>query len=78
MYCLIDRFVADSKLSNIFYRMLEKEKNILEIQKRRYLIDLCIHCRDPKTISDFAVLQYQDGRIEVGPICNDCYSINKK
>ena len=58
--------------------MLEKEKNILEIQKRRYLIDLCIHCRDPKIISDFAILEYQDGRIEQGAICKDCYSINFK
>ena len=70
--------IADNKLSNIFYRMLEKEKNLLEIQKRRYLVDICIHCKDPKTISDFAVLQYQDGRIELGPICKDCYQINKK
>jgi predicted nucleic-acid-binding Zn-ribbon protein len=38
-----------------------KEKNILEIQKRRYFVDLCVHCKDPKTISDFAILQYQDG-----------------
>ena len=23
-------------------------------------------------------VEYQDGKIELGPICKDCYSINKK
>jgi len=36
------------------------------------------NCKDPKPVSNFAYLEYQDGKIEAGPICNDCYSINKK
>ena len=43
-----------------------------------YTTDLCINCKDPKPISDFAYLEYQDGKIEAGPICKDCYQANKK
>jgi len=43
-----------------------------------YTTDLCINCKDPKLISDFAYLEYQDGKIEAGPICKDCYQANKK
>ena len=32
-----------------------------------YTTDLCINCKDPKPISDFAYLEYQDGKIEAGP-----------
>ena len=42
-----------------------------------YTSDLCINCKDLKPISDFAYLQYQDGKIEAGPICKDCYQVNK-
>jgi len=58
--------------------MLEKEKNILKFQKGQFLIDLCVHCKNLKPISDLAILIFQDGRIEQGPICKDCYSINFK
>jgi len=43
-----------------------------------YTTDLCINCNDSKPVSDFAYLQYQDGKIEAGPICKDCYQVNKK
>ena len=42
-----------------------------------YTTDLCINCKDPKPISDFAYLEYQDGKIEAGPICKDCYPEKK-
>ena len=53
-------------------------KNFSENFYEPYVVDLCIHCMDPKPISDFVILEYQDGKVETGPICNDCYSINKK
>ena len=43
-----------------------------------YTTDLCVNCKHPKPISDFAYLEYQDGKIEAGPICKDCYQANKK
>ena len=54
-------------------------KNILQnFYKYQYLVDRCINCEDPKPISDIASIIYQDGKSSTGPICNDCYSINKK
>ena len=53
-------------------------KNISENLYEPYTTDLCVNCKDPKPVSNFAYLEYQDGKIEAGPICNDCYSINKK
>ena len=40
--------------------------------------DICINCKNSKPISDIASIQYQDGKIELGPICKDCYRANKK
>ena len=54
------------------------QKNYINFYKDRYLVDRCINCEDPKLISDIAILTYQDGKSSMGPICKDCYLINKK
>ena len=35
------------------------------------------HNEPPKTIDDFLIYN-QDGKLELGPICKDCYQANKK
>ena len=34
--------------------------------------DICINCKISKPISDIATIEYQDGKIDMGPICKDC------
>ena len=34
--------------------------------------DICINCKISKPISDIATIEYQDGKIDLGPICKDC------
>jgi|TARA_R100001530_G_scaffold22038_2_gene18148 hypothetical protein len=34
--------------------------------------DLCVNCKNSKPISDIVSIEYQDGKIELGPICKDC------
>jgi len=54
------------------------KKYFSEIFNSPYTVDLCINCKISKPISDIASIEYQDGKIELGPICKDCYQANKK
>ena len=55
------------------YRIAEYYKNFYKPEN-----DICINCKNLKPISDIASIQYQDGKIELGHICKDCYQANKK
>ena len=48
----------DLKLGTMFYRMKEIKKYI------PYIIDLCIHCRNLKLISNLVTLIFEDEKIE--------------
>jgi hypothetical protein len=51
----------------MFYRIENYYKN-----SYKPVSDVCINCKISKPISDIASIQYQDGKVETGPICNDC------
>jgi len=48
------------------------QKYFSENLYKPYTTDLCINCKNSKPISDIATIEYQDGKIDLGPICKDC------